>query len=265
MSSSMVTSGPERVLPAADQPSRPSLPLLVRVELRKSWDTRAGSWLLLVIGLATLAVVLVQMLVVRDVVHTTGDHLATSQLPTAVLLPVVGILLVTSEWSQRTAMATFSLVPQRSRVLVAKVLAAAVLAVVGFAVSLLVSVLATALTPVLTDRESAWTLGTDVLLQSLLVQVLYVLVGVALGLLLLSSPLAIVLNFVLPTVFGIVTGLVSALSWVQEWLDLSTTTAPMFTGDLTGGGWTRLGVSLLLWLVAPMVLGWVRVLRTEIS
>ena len=55
--------------------------------------------------------------------------------------------------------------------------------------------------------------------------------GVAFGMLLLSSPLAIVTYFVLPTVFTIVVNLVSALDWVRDWLDLGTTTTPMFDGD----------------------------------
>ena len=49
-------------------------------------------------------------------------------------MPVVGILLVTSEWSQRTAMITFTLVPHRSRVLVAKLLAGLLLAPIAYAV-----------------------------------------------------------------------------------------------------------------------------------
>jgi hypothetical protein len=35
----------------------------------------------------------------------------------AVLLPVAGVLLVTEEWSQRTGLITFALVPVRPRVL----------------------------------------------------------------------------------------------------------------------------------------------------
>ena len=41
------------------------------------------------------------------------------------LLPIVGILLVSSEWSQRTALITFTLVPQRMRVMSAKLAAGA--------------------------------------------------------------------------------------------------------------------------------------------
>jgi hypothetical protein len=42
---------------------------------------------------------------------------------------VLAILSVTSEWSQRTALVTFSLVPDRRRVLAAKLVAVVVLAV----------------------------------------------------------------------------------------------------------------------------------------
>ena len=60
-------------------------------------------------------------------------------LPTAVLLPVLGILLVTSEWSQRTALTTFTLVPQRERIAVAKLAAGVAFSVLSLLVSLAAS------------------------------------------------------------------------------------------------------------------------------
>jgi len=54
----------------------------------------------------------------------------------------VGILLVTSEWSQRASLITFTLVPHRSRVLAAKLLAGVSLAVIGFQVCLAAGLLA---------------------------------------------------------------------------------------------------------------------------
>ncbi len=52
----------------------------------------------------------------------------TSQM-VSVLLPVLGILLVTAEWSQRTALTTFTLVPRRERIIAAKAAAGVALAV----------------------------------------------------------------------------------------------------------------------------------------
>ena len=263
---STATTVPSTVGPRpASAPSAPSLTQLVRVELRKSHDTRAGTWLLLVIALATALVVGLQLFFDDGVDGSFGYFFGFSQLPVGLLLPVLGILLVTSEWSQRTAMTTFALVPDRSRVLTAKVLAGGLLGVLGVVVAAALSALATALVPAVTGLDARWELSGAQLGQVVLVQVITVLVGVAFGMLLLSSPLAIVLYFVLPTVFTVLVSTIGALSWVRDWLDLSTTTLPMFEGQLTGQGWAQLGTSVALWLLLPLVLGWARITRTEIS
>lgn len=248
----------------ADVPA-PGLGRLVRVELRKSRDTRAGFWLLATLGFLAVAAPALILFFADGPDKALDEYFAVAQLPVALLLPVLGILLVTSEWSQRTALSTFALVPQRSRVLVAKVLAAAVLGVLGVAATLLAAVLAAALTPVLTGDEAVWDLTAAQVVQSTLGQVLVVLVGVAFGLLLLSSPLAIVVYFALPTAFTVLVVTVSALDWLRDWWDLTTTTGPMYTGDLQGEGWGQVGTSTLLWLVVPLVVGWLRVQRSEIS
>jgi ABC-2 type transport system permease protein len=244
--------------------SAPSLSRLTRVELRKSCDTRAGRWLLITIGLAVVAVVAF-VLLLGDTPTSLSGHLALAQPPTAVLLPVLGILLVTSEWSQRTAMTTFALVPRRSRVLTAKVLAASVLALLGVLATLVTSVVAVLITPLVTEDAMDWHVGAAQVSQIALFQLISVLSGVAFGTLLLSSPLAIVLYFVLPTVFTIVVSTVGGLDWVADWLDLSTTTLPLFDGALDGQGWLQLATSTALWLGLPMALGWLRVQRAEIS
>src|ERR1041385_1994689 len=107
---------------------RPGLGRLVTVELRKMVDTRAGFWL-------PIAMVALPppVGIPRRVFGDGGDHTFAGVLdvglqPAAVLLPITGILLVTSEWSQRTGMITFTLVPVRSRVLGAKLIASLVLA-----------------------------------------------------------------------------------------------------------------------------------------
>jgi ABC-type transport system involved in multi-copper enzyme maturation permease subunit len=209
--------------------------------------------------------VVVLSTVLDDAPKGFADHFAFTQLPVGVLLPVLGILLVTSEWSQRTAMTTFALVPRRSRVLTAKVLAGVLLALLGVAASAVAAAVGTLLTPAFTDTGMDWSTTGAQVSQVALVQVVFVLAGLALGMLLLSSPLAIVLYFVLPLVFTILVSTVSALDWVRDWLDLSTTTMPMYEGALEGQGWLQLATSSALWLLLPMVVGWVRIQRAEIA
>ena len=103
--------------------ARPGLGRLVAVELRKMVDTRAGFWLQVAMVALTVVVVIVRLLVGDAAHHTFQSVLDAGLQPAAILLPVLGILLVTSEWSQRTGLITFTLVPVRSRVLSAKLIA----------------------------------------------------------------------------------------------------------------------------------------------
>src|SRR6188768_2480098 len=97
---------------------------LVRVELRKSYDTRAGFWLLGAIGVLVLLaeVIAVWVTAVQDEPMEFGDFIGTAAFLTSFLLPVLGIMVMTTEWTQRTAMVTFALEPRRSLVIVAKML-----------------------------------------------------------------------------------------------------------------------------------------------
>ena len=99
----------------------PSFGRLTLVELRKMVDTRAGFWLQLLVAVLTLAAVVVVCIVADADEATFQDLFTVAMTPGAVLLPIIGILLVSSEWSQRTALITFTLVPRRMRVMGAKV------------------------------------------------------------------------------------------------------------------------------------------------
>ena len=65
---------------------------LVRVELRKSYDTRAGMWLLLTIVLLTLVVegIVLAVTTVQDEPMNFGDFVGAAAFVTSVLLPVLG-------------------------------------------------------------------------------------------------------------------------------------------------------------------------------
>ena len=112
---------------------------LVVVELRKIVDTRAGFWLQVATVALTVIVVVVRLLVGDAAHHTFQSVLDAGLQPAAILLPVLGILLVTSEWSQRTGLITFALVPVRWR-FGAKLIGSLLWAVAMLAMSLAVVV-----------------------------------------------------------------------------------------------------------------------------
>ena len=241
--------------------SRPGLGRLTLVELRKMSDTRAGFWLLVSTGLLTVVAAAIAGLALPELDATLVNYLAISLTPASVLLPVMGILLVTSEWSQRTAMITFALVPHRGRVLAAKLLAGMALTIVAFQICLVVALVATALAG--GGGDDTWSLSAALIGQAVISVSIPMLTGIGFGAALLSSAPAIVLYFVLPTAFGIL-GSLNALEGVARWLDQSRTMGKLVEETFTGTQWARLGASVALWTLVPLVVGWWRVARSDV-
>lgn len=244
--------------------SAPTLGRLVRVELRKAADTRGGFWLLTTLALLGAAVVVLLLGVGEPSERNFPTLLTTAQLPLGVLLPVVGILAVTGEWSQRTALTTFTLVPRRSRVLAAKVLALVALALLAVLASVVAAALGNAVAQAASGAEARWG-EPSLLFYVALFQVLGVLVGVGLAMALLSAPQAILAFLVLPTLLTALASLVDALEEPARWLDLAGTTTRLLGGEMTGQAWGRLAVSVAVWAVLPLAVGAVRVHRREVQ
>jgi hypothetical protein len=236
---------------------RPSLPRLSRVELRKMADTRAGFWLLAIVVLLAVAIPVIVLIAGNEDDKTFGSLLTGTVGFTSILLPIVGILAVTSEWSQRTALSTFTLVPERWRVMVAKIVAALLLGVAAVVVCIAVSLLGAAIGGGEID-VSASALG-----NALLYQLLGMLGGFALGALFLNSPIAIVMYFALPTAVGILGGLIE--SFPDDWVDTTQTFEPLLENEMAGGDWSRLLVSALIWIALPLLLGVIRLQRAEVK
>jgi ABC-2 type transport system permease protein len=253
------------VLPAPVQTRgadrRPGLGRLTLVELRKMTDTRAGFWLLLSTALLTAAVVVIAGIAMDEPDRTLINFVAIATAPISILGPIVGILLVTSEWTQRTSLITFTLVPLRSRVLVAKLLAGGALGLIGYQICLAAGLLATAVFG--GDAGDTWSFSAALLGQNALSVVLAMLAGIGFGAVLLASAPAIVLFFVLPTAWGAI-GSISALEGAAKWLDQSRTMADMGERALSSGEWARVGTSVALWVLLPIVIGFWRVRRNDV-
>ena len=241
--------------------TRPGLGRLTVVELRKMTDTRAGFWLQLAIVVLTFVVVAVVVLFGDAKDQTLRSMLSVAVAPASVLLPIVGILLVSSEWSQRTAMTTFALVPRRPRVLAAKLLASVVLSLIALGLCVVVAVVGTALAaPGLADT---WSLSAALWGQNVVSLATGMIGGVALGAALLASAPAIVLSFVLPIGWAIV-GRLAGLDAVARWLDGTYSLAPMTEHAMSAMEWARAGTTLALWMVLPLLIGLWRITRGEI-
>jgi hypothetical protein len=203
--------------------ARPGLGRLVAVELRKMVDTRAGFWMQVATVAITMVAVIVHLVVGDAADRTFADVVDVAVRPAAILLPVAGILLVTSEWSQRTGMITFALVPMRSRVLGAKLVASLALALAMLAMS--VSIAAAGVVAASGGVDGAWSDAAPLIGQSAVYLTTGMVVGVAFGAVLLASTPAIVALFALPITWTAVASL-SVFADAAPWLDTRLALAP---------------------------------------
>ncbi|MGI8712552.1 MAG: ABC transporter permease [Solirubrobacteraceae bacterium] len=242
---------------------RPDGARLTAVELRKMLDTRAGFWLPLGIAAITAITGIVTMLSGTAPDHTFRHVLDNALLPEGLLLPVMGVLLVTGEWSQRTALTTFTLVPGRSRVLGAKLGAAVIVSVVALALGLAVSAIAVAVGS--GGSAGTWSLAPVMIPQAFAYLATAMITGVAFGAAVMISAPAIVAYLILPTAWNALAGGVHALHHVATWLDSSRSLAPLTSHPLSATEWAHALATLAVWMVLPLLVGWWRLLRHDVG
>jgi hypothetical protein len=256
----MTTSFPTMTAPPpAAVPGIP-FPRLVRVEWGKATDTRAARWLLAAVAASTVGLMVMPVLSATSTPQTYTGYLGVAALALSILLPVVSILTLTSEWTQRTVLTTFTQEPRRLRVVNAKIAVSLLLAGGAAVFGALVTSGGLAVAAA-SGRHLEQDLTAAVLVGYLLYLLLNVLTGVALGALVHNSAAAIVLSFALPMTFALL-----GRVWqpIAEWLDYSTA----FTWVL-GGQWSghtpQILASVVLWVGLPLGAGLARTVRREIT
>ncbi|KGN32071.1 hypothetical protein N802_10745 [Knoellia sinensis KCTC 19936] len=255
--------------PAAtgDVDGSPGVPLqrLIRVELRKMVDTRAGRWMLIVMSAISLVVMAAFLIWGPSEEANYSELLGLTSLPLVILLPILGIMAATSEWSQRTGLVTFTLEPRRGRVIVAKIIATLMLGLVVTATAFAASALGNVIGSTFGDGNGAWDLTWQVALGVTLAFAIFVLQGLAFGFVFLNTPFAIVASLLLPTLWSIAVGMIASLAEPSKWLDLNQVTDPLFSGSMTGENWAQLASSTGVWVLLPLAIGAWRVMHREVK
>ena len=153
----------------------------------------------------------------------------------ALILPVLGVLAVTSEWSQRTGLVTFTLEPSRGRSLAAKVSAVIILGLAAIAILLAFAAAFTVLLEPCSPRPAPGTSAGTLCAARRPADDVSAF-GLALGMILLNSAATIVISFMLPTIFSI---LVNVISWLRDaapWLDKNTALQDFLVDGATVNG-----------------------------
>ncbi|MET0928294.1 MAG: ABC transporter permease [Aeromicrobium sp.] len=266
-----IATTPAAAIRRADRPAPEPIPFgrLVSVELRKCFDTRAGFWLMASIGIAALLATTAVLLWAPDDEQVYSSFAGAVGFPMAIILPMVAVLSVTSEWSQRSGLTTFTLVPHRSRVVVAKGAVTLVIAIVSMVVAMAVGAVGNLVGSAILGQDPVWDASASDLAHILLAQILGMFIGFMLGVVIRHSAGAIVAYFVYSFVLTALTETLAQLQdWfadIRPWIDFNYTQGQLFNGSLTGTEWTQLGVTGIVWLILPMVIGLWALMRSEVK
>jgi len=242
---------------------------IVGVEVSKMFNTRSGFWLMTSVGITAALATVATILWAPDDELSYGGFAAAVGFPMSVILPMIAILAVTSEWSQRTGLTTFTLVPHRGRVITGKLIATLGVGAASIAIAFAVGALGNVVGSTIAGVDITWDISLGEAALIFLADALGMLMGFTLGVLIRSSPGAIVGYFVyalmLPAAFGTLAAFQDWFADIQGWLDFQFSSTRLYDGDLAGEDWAHLATSGLIWLVIPLTIGLVSVLRSEVK
>src|SRR5689334_1672433 len=205
---------------------------ITAVELRKMFDTRSGFWLIASIAISSLLASIGVILWAPDHGLTYSTFATAIRFPVVIILPLIAILAVTSEWSQRTGLTTFTLVPHRGRIITAKAISSVIIAIAAMVLAFAVGALGNLLGAAIRGSALVWDVSVTQCLYYVLGMVLSLLTGFALGVLFRASIGAIVAYFVLtlliPTVFGLLANTQQWFHTLRPWIDIQFAQAGLF-------------------------------------
>lgn len=252
-------------------PKHATIPMsrIVRVELVKMFDTRSGFWLMASIAIASVLATGAVILFAPDSALTYETFATAIGFPIAMILPIIGLLAITSEWSQRSGLTTFTLIPRRSRVINAKLLVSIGVGVVSMLVAMAIGALGNIVGTAIAGVDTTWGISATELALIILANVLGMLIGSMLGLLIRNSAGAVVGYFIftalLPTLFMTLGNLQEWFRDIWPWVDFAYAQGPLFEGSVTGEEWAHLAVTSTIWLFLPLVVGLLMVRRSEVK
>jgi ABC-2 type transport system permease protein len=249
----------------------PAIPLarITTTELRKMLDTRSGFWAMAGIGLVSLFTTAMVILFADREDLTYRTFAAAISVPMGLILPIIAILSVTAEWSQRSGLTTFTLVPHRWRIIAGKLIASVLVAVVASPVGFAIGALGNGSGSAVAGVDPVWDLPAVDLLTIALANVLGMLVGFMLGVVVRGSTGALVAyflyQFLLPTLALVLAAKQEWFHDLQPWVDFDFATGALLDGSLSGQQWVHLAVTGLIWLAVPLAVGLRLVVRAEVK
>lgn len=235
---------------------------LVRVETRKILDIPSGRGVLVCVAALAVVVSIWQLFTSDQEQLSVPVYLMGPVQMVCMITPLIGLITMTSEFTQRTALSTFTLAPWRLRVLWAKAIAATAVTIATTIVAIAIAMVGAWTTSAITDTPAMYNGVGDTIRGLLLTSILTSILALAIGALVAQTAIAASVYFIAPVAFSVLA--TAVLKDAAPWFDIFAAFDRLGSNDpFVELGQT--GTSLMLWVVIPAVLGAASAVRREIK
>lgn len=225
---------------------------IVKAEARKATDTQVAKTIIVTTAFLTLAMFIASILRFENNSSWTDPFVAISS-PASTLLAIIFILLICEEWTRGTALVTYTFVPQRNKVILAKLIILFVFFLGTIIALYTFSAIASIIASGIHSYSIFWSepiYSVVLLALPLLVNMLF---GFSMAMATQETTIALGLYFVLPPITVIASQL-PVIGSYSKWFSLEHSSS-LFIAGATGVSAAHYICSILIWIVVPCIIG----------
>jgi ABC-2 type transport system permease protein len=229
----------------AVRPTGPSPVSLVGLEIRKSLSTRSGK-AVVVAGAVVAPIATTLLAFTGEKLDAVSGPIGAMGLVTALVLIPLGVLATAGEWSHRTVQTTFLQVPNRTKVVAAKVAAVALIGAVLSAIAIAASAAVLSVGPV---GDPSWDGVPMAMAVGVAAGAAFAVIGAGVGAAMANTPAA------LTTLYLTLLGGMPALRLIQPEIAEKLDPTDAVLQLAIGNGGTSQTLTLVGWVVVTTVVG----------
>ena len=173
--------------------------------------------------------------------------------PVSTLLAIVFILLITDEYSKGTGLITYILIPQREKVIKAKLTVCVIYTLLGLVMNLILTLISVLISSRLYGFNITWTTNLVDLITLVMPTLVNVFFGFAIALLCQENTVALGMFILIPPVTVVATQ-IPAIGVYAKWISLEHASSIFIAGQ-TSVTQLQIMTSIFFWIVLPFLYG----------
>lgn len=235
---------------------------ICKAEARKSVDTQTSKAIIWTTAILTIAMFVVSIFRFEDGAAWTKGVSAISS-PATTILGIIFIVLVCEEWSRGTALITYTFIPQRTKVIMAKLVVMLCTFLGSVVVIYILSAIAAMIGAGMKSYSIDWSQSVTSVVKlagPLLVNLLF---GFSIALAAQDTTIALGLYLIMPPV-TVVAAQLPVVGEYMKWISLEHSSS-LFIAGATTVTVPQYICSLIFWIVLPGIIGIVRNTKCDMA